>query len=358
MIPAELGNLTKLEGLYLYDNQLSGGIPHELGNLINLKSLYLSYNHLTGDLPVQLENLTNLTRLGLNRNQLTGSVPAGLGNLSGLKTLLLSDNGLTGTIPTELGYLTSLERLNLSDNLLSGSIPLGLGNLTNAYLLNLSNNMLSGNVPASFENLVNLCEASNQGYPCDGQDGLDLGYNHLNVPAPEPPADFLELKDPNWYLTQAIQENISGDTGAVIISYDENTEIVIPQDAFTGTATFLFDPQPSPSQETGNLEFAGNSFELTAWIDSDPLTTFDEPLVFTIRYDENSLGGIAEDSLNLYYWDEDQSGWLDAVTTCEDGTYTRNLAEDWVSLQICHLSEFAFLGDAPINNVYLPLILK
>ena len=46
-----MGNLTKLEYLYLDRNQLSGEIPPELGNLTNLSRLYLEENKLSGCAP-------------------------------------------------------------------------------------------------------------------------------------------------------------------------------------------------------------------------------------------------------------------------------------------------------------------
>ena len=322
------GHVTDLS---LYDNQLSGEIPAELGSLTSLEWLELGWN------------------------QLSGAIPAELGNLTNLQGLFLDDNQLSGAIPTRLGSLTNLQLLYLYSNQLSGSIPAELGNLMSLKGLDLSNNTLSGDVPASFTNLVNLCDPDNYDPPCYGDYQLDLGYNHLNVPAPEPPANFLAIKDPDWYLTQAVEEVIQGESGGTLISHDENTEIAIPPNAVNGEVTFLFDPQPTPSQATGSLVFAGNSFELTAWDETeDPVTTFAQPLVITISYDEESLGPIPEDSLILYYWDETQSAWLDAVTTCDDGEYTRNLAEDWLSLPICHLSEFALLGEE--YTLYLPLI--
>jgi hypothetical protein len=106
------------------------------------------------------------------------------------------------------------------------------------------------------------------------------------------------------------------------------------------------------------LDFAGNSFELTAWDETEqPVTTFAQPLVIAISYDEESLGVIPEISLFLYYWDETQAAWLDAATTCEGGEYTRNLAENWLSLPICHLSEFALVGGEEYT-LYLPLITR
>ena len=58
-IPAELGSLTNLEGLYLSGNQLSGEIPAELGNLAYLERLYLRENRLRGEIPAELGNLAN-----------------------------------------------------------------------------------------------------------------------------------------------------------------------------------------------------------------------------------------------------------------------------------------------------------
>ena len=353
-IPTSLGNLTKLWGLDLSGNQLSDGIPSSLGNLSNLEALDLSVNQLGGNIPTSLGNLSNLKGLALNENQLSGSIPAELGNLTYLWKLDLSDNQLSGSIPTSLGNLTKLEELELYGNQLSGSIPAELGNLTNLYHLDLGNNMFSGDVPPSFTNLVNLCEPDNWDEPCYGVYELDLGYNHLNVPAPEPPASFLEVKDPDWYLTQAVEKDITGETGGTIISNDGNTKIDIPAGAFTGTLTFLFAPKPAPSQNIGDLNFAGNSFELTASVGDVPVTTFAKPLSLTLHYDEALLGTIPEVSLRLYYWDTDQLNWVDAASTCVDGEYIRNLDENWLSLPVCHLSEFGLMSDT--ENTYLPMI--
>ena len=55
-IPAELGSLSNLEGLFLNDNALSGEIPAELGSLSNLRVLYLDDNELSGCAPSSLED--------------------------------------------------------------------------------------------------------------------------------------------------------------------------------------------------------------------------------------------------------------------------------------------------------------
>ena len=103
------GRVTHLD---LFNNQLTGEIPAELGDLTNLEGLYLSFNQLTGGIPAELGDLTNLEVLDLFNNQLTGEIPAELGDLTNLEGLGLFSNQLTGEIPAELGSLTNLEGLS------------------------------------------------------------------------------------------------------------------------------------------------------------------------------------------------------------------------------------------------------
>ena len=95
-----------------------------------VKSLQLKDNNLVGSIPAELGQLTKLETLRLSNNQLTGSIPAELGQLKNLKLLGLDFNQLTGSIPTELGQLTKLERILLGGNQLTGCIPNILRNFT------------------------------------------------------------------------------------------------------------------------------------------------------------------------------------------------------------------------------------
>lgn len=62
-IPRQLGDLQKLNVLYLYNNSLTGEIPPELGNLRDLSALSLKTNQLSGKIPTELSTLINLTHL-------------------------------------------------------------------------------------------------------------------------------------------------------------------------------------------------------------------------------------------------------------------------------------------------------
>ncbi len=183
-IPAQLGQLTNLEGLWLYDNQLSGPIPTELSNLANLETLSLFGNQLSGPIPAQLGQLAYLEVLWLYDNQLSGAIPAELENLANLETLALYDNRLSGTIPTELGNLSYLEYLVLHVNQLSGPIPAQLGQLTNLEGLWLYDNQLSGPIPTELSNLANLellLLSGNQLSGCIPDELQDVENNDLST---------------------------------------------------------------------------------------------------------------------------------------------------------------------------------
>ena len=174
-IPAELGNLTNLNRLFLENNRLTGNIPTELSNITNLTWLDLKHNDLTGSIPAELANITNLRLIYLNNNRLTGSIPAELGNLN-LNSLFLNNNDLTGSIPAELGNLSNLAHFDLSNNRFTGSIPAELGNLSNLNRLPLNNNRLTGSIPAELGRLLNLTHFDLSNNDLTGSIPAELGH--------------------------------------------------------------------------------------------------------------------------------------------------------------------------------------
>ena len=158
-MPSALGNFSKLQHLYLGENDFdSGAIPSWINstNFPNMLWLHLNNTNRTGSIPSALGGLSNLIELNLERNQLSGSIPSQLGNLSKLQLLNLDQNQLSGSIPSQLGNLTNLTELRLFDNNLSGSLPSQLGNLTRLRVFDLAFNSLTGSLPSSFANLTNL----------------------------------------------------------------------------------------------------------------------------------------------------------------------------------------------------------
>ncbi|OUM56451.1 hypothetical protein PIROE2DRAFT_18948, partial [Piromyces sp. E2] len=93
-------------------NNFSKSIPTSLGKLTKLKVLDLSTNYFTGSIPDFIgNNLTELEELYLYDNQLEGSIPETLLQLKELRVLTLSENQLTGPIPDSIENLSKLEFL-------------------------------------------------------------------------------------------------------------------------------------------------------------------------------------------------------------------------------------------------------
>ena len=91
-IPAELGQLERLQTIVFFTNELNGPIPAELGQLINLDTLWLASNNLSGTIPPELGQLINLWQFSLAGNQLTGTIPLEFSQLTNLSVLFLGDN--------------------------------------------------------------------------------------------------------------------------------------------------------------------------------------------------------------------------------------------------------------------------
>jgi leucine-rich repeat protein SHOC2 len=190
---AEIGRLSALRQLILYDTQLTS-VPAEIGQLTSLKWLDLGSNQLTS-LPAEIGQLTALRELDLYNNQLT-NLPAEIGQLMSLEKLELLNNKLTN-LPAEIGQLASLEWLDLANNKLT-SLPAEIGQLTALRGLYLNNNQLMC-MPAEIGQLMSLTEL----YLNDNKltsvpaeilqltslKELDLGQNQLT----SVPAEVLQL---------------------------------------------------------------------------------------------------------------------------------------------------------------------
>ena len=161
-LPAEIGRLTALRELYLFENQLAT-LPAEIGQLTAFTALYVSSNQLT-TLPAEIGQLAALTELYLYDNQLA-TLPAEIGQLTALTMLLLDANQLT-TLPAEIGRLAALTELSLYNNQLT-ALPAEIGQLTALTKLRLGNNQLT-TLPAEIGQLAALT-------------GLYLGNNQLTT---------------------------------------------------------------------------------------------------------------------------------------------------------------------------------
>ncbi|EYU22113.1 hypothetical protein MIMGU_mgv1a021589mg [Erythranthe guttata] len=178
---ASIGNLsTSLQNLFAYNCKIKGIIPPDIGNLSSLVTLSLFENELSGNIPPTVSHMHKLQGLGLHRNNLRGSIPEGLCDLEKLVVLSLSQNNFFGRIPECLGNITSLRYLHLDSNMLTSSIPSSMWHLTNFLYLNLSSNSLSGFIPPEIGNLVSA-------------NTIDLSMNHLSDSIPSTIGNLISL---------------------------------------------------------------------------------------------------------------------------------------------------------------------
>ena len=122
--PSEIGAMTRLEELKLFDTLVLDTIPSELGLLTQLTMLGIKDTPgLVGGIPSELYDLTKLTSLTLSNNSLTGSISPAIGNLKNMTRLYLSDNQLSGQLPQEFAGAFNLSQLYLENNSFTGTLP-------------------------------------------------------------------------------------------------------------------------------------------------------------------------------------------------------------------------------------------
>ena len=136
-------------------------------------------------------------------------------------------------------------------------------------------------------------------------------------------------------------------------------EIVFPSGLVSETTTFTYTEEETPSEDTGSLVFAGQSFTLIAQDEQgNPITEFNTTFTITLNYEDSDWqnAGIPDESLlNLYYWNG--TAWVGVLpcTGCSLDTEANRLVA-----MLNHLTEFALVGpqEPPTLRRYMPLILR
>ncbi|XP_017221633.2 putative receptor-like protein kinase At3g47110 [Daucus carota subsp. sativus] len=150
----DVGNMSFLSEIILYDNHLQGAIPQEVDRLFRLKVLNLGQNAFEGSIPNTLGRLNRLVILKLFSNKLSGVIPTSVFNLSSLNVFNLANNQLQGSIPSGFGStLPNLQKIQLSDNKFSGSIPMSLYNASKLQTIDLQFNNFSGPISVDCRSL-------------------------------------------------------------------------------------------------------------------------------------------------------------------------------------------------------------
>ncbi|PHT54318.1 hypothetical protein CQW23_08780 [Capsicum baccatum] len=138
-LPKEIGNLSHLATLSLYDNQLIGSIPAPLFNISSLLLANLAFNSLSGSHLLNEGNIvSNLEFLSVSNNQ----IPSNICQLRELQVLSISANDITGEIPRNIGCLSKHEDFLIGDNPIKGTIPASLANISTLQYVSCTRNRL------------------------------------------------------------------------------------------------------------------------------------------------------------------------------------------------------------------------
>lgn len=125
-IPVSLVSSSDLSILDLSQNaDIVGTIPSEIGAAYNAMTyLGLANCQLDGTVPMELYSLTKLEGIYLQDNNLQGTMASEIGKWSRLEKLNWQNNDFSGTLPTQLGNLNQIIDFLINDNDFEGTVPL------------------------------------------------------------------------------------------------------------------------------------------------------------------------------------------------------------------------------------------
>jgi PKD repeat protein len=134
-----------------------------------------------------------------------------------------------------------------------------------------------------------------------------------------------------------------------------DTTVEVPGQAVTATTTFVYTPTTSaPNIAPPEYTFAGRGFKIVAyqWGEPQPGFTFHRPITLTVRYSDDDVDDLDEESLALFYRDGD--AWrTDGLIVTRRFTETNE-----VVVRAGHLTEFGLFGKERGYQVYLPLVMR
>ncbi|KAL1542832.1 receptor protein-tyrosine kinase CEPR2-like [Salvia divinorum] len=171
-IPRSIGELKKLQWLYLANSSLRGEIPESIFELEALSTLDICINKITGRFPASIAKMRKLFKIELYSNNLTGEIPAGVANLTDLEEFDVSNNQMHGVIPKEIGSLKKLTVFQLFKNNFSGEIPSGFGEMQHLNAFSIYKNAFTGVFPQNLGRFSPL-------------NSIDISENRFSGPFPK-----------------------------------------------------------------------------------------------------------------------------------------------------------------------------
>ncbi|KAL8102853.1 hypothetical protein AgCh_027395 [Apium graveolens] len=301
---SDIGNMSFLSEIILYNNNLQGMIPQEVHRLSRLKVLNLGRNALEGNIPDTFGRAHRLVILELFSNKLTGMIPASVFNLSLLNVFNLANNQLEGSIPSDIGLtLPNLQKILLSNNKFTGSIPISLSNASRLQSIDFNFNNFSGPIAVDFGRLPYLqklgLENNNLGLGkqddlsffdsminCSSIKILELGSNNFHGSLPRSVANFSN----ELTMISLADNQISGSIPTEICEFINLIFLSLEGNKFTGVF-------PSEITKLGKLQrvlLSNNRLSGNIPASIGNLSMLDE-----LHLENNELNGTIPPSLGL-----------------------------------------------------------
>jgi hypothetical protein len=151
-LPSELGNLTSLERLRIYNLKFDH-LPESIGQLINVKDAMLCGDLKT--LPESIVNWSQITSLYLAGNNFN-DVPNAIYSLVSLESISLEQCEIN-QLSDSIGLLVNLKKLDFSGNYEVDDLPENICSLKSLESLDIANTMIH-KLPACLSELTSLKE--------------------------------------------------------------------------------------------------------------------------------------------------------------------------------------------------------
>jgi hypothetical protein len=151
---------------------------------------------------------------------------------------------------------------------------------------------------------------------------------------------------------------VSSEGGA--ITYGDANSVTtltldIPPGAVDGPVSLAYVPiLATPQPPAPGDQFAGPRFELNAAPEGTPVDSFQFNAAVTFALTYPAQAGLDEDNLTLLYFDEITQTWESAAC----GDTHRDPINNEISVEVCHLTEFALFSHQADAQIFLPVVTR
>ena len=125
----------------------------------------------------------------------------------------------------------------------------------------------------------------------------------------------------------------------------EEVQLNIPAGAVLNNTLFYILPAlagtfENPGSQTGLVKIGNMVYQISAFDNGLPITSFLQPLTITFSYTDNDISGTNKNSLNVYWWSPDLGKWV--ITPSNN-----DILNNKITFSVNHLTVFALMAYTP-----------